>query len=175
MEVGTIRKMLYQQGKTAEKASSTKLDWPNLTFYAYAADEEFTDLSVVTLISHYETLCHEKAIDEVEYKGNDDEWYANIHTHACEIMDSGEITVRELVIIDKDYNVVVILDEFEVSDEAMDRALGMLEESKMPGITFFGEPVTYTSEQVARHTEEYYNLKYRHNDDTKAQTTYIWR
>ena len=169
--------MLYSHGKskTAEKSASTKFDWPNLTFYACAENEEFTDLSAVTLVSHYEMLCHEKAIEQVEYKGDDDEWYTNIHKQASKIMDSGKITVREMVTIDKDYNVVVILDEFEISDEAMDRALVMLEQSNMPGVTFFGEPVTYTSEQVAQHTEEYYKLKYRQNDDTRPENTFIWR
>ena len=150
-----IEDMIYQRGTIAKKATNSYIDWPNATFYAYAAGESFENFSVVTLIAHYQMLAHEQAMNEVEYTGNDQTWAAAIEERANEIMDSGRLLVREMVQVSDDYNVLVVLNEEIVSDASMDRALGMLQESTLPGTTYFGDLVTYTAAECAEHTERH--------------------
>lgn len=148
---------LYNRGDIAERAMSSTIDWPNLTFLAHAQGESFQNFSVVTLIAHYQMRAHEEAMEQVKFNGDEDAWTKDLHQRAVEIIESGKLQVQEMVQVDDNYNVLVVLDDFQVSDTSMDRALKMLENSDIPGTTFFGNRITYTAEQVASHTEFFYN------------------
>ena len=147
-----VHELLYKKGLLEERASKSKIDWPNLTFYAHAAGEPLQNFTVVTAIAHYQYLAYEKAGELVQYKEDDVQWWNDIQQKADEIMDSGELYVQEMVQVSEDYNVLVVLDEVEVSDASMDRALELLEQSETPGTTFFGDRITFTSQNCVDHT-----------------------
>lgn len=155
--------LLYQKGTLEEKTSKSTVDWPNITFYAHAAGEPFQNFTVITLIAHYQELAFERAASLTVTTSDDvDQWIEEVEVKAKEIMDSGELTVREMVQVSDDHNVLVVLDEFEVTDASMDRALGMLEESNVPGTTFFGQNISFTSEYCEGHRRK---LEEKQNED----------
>jgi hypothetical protein len=107
------------------------------------------------LLSEYDTICHERAIAKTPYPGDDEQWYKEIHQAAIKIMDSGTVTVSEMVRIDERYNALVILDNFEINEDSVRRAMEVLGEIDdmefLPLSKTFGNPVSYTSEQVCFH------------------------
>ena len=141
--------LLYKKGTIQKKVASTNtgLDWAELTFEAALQGEDFQTLSIMTLTSHYEMLCQEMAIFHVSFI-NPEDWEERVDQRTKEIMDSGNITVREQVTVDDNYHAVVIIDEPRIIDEVVVRALQMLEQSEIPGITHFSEPVTFTAKEI---------------------------
>lgn len=142
--------LLYNKEQLRQRVRKTAIDWPDLVFTAGANDEPFQELTVITLRSLYDTKCHERAIAQVPF--NEHTWEEDIHKRANEIMDEGSIRVREMVAVDKGYKTLVVIDDKEVNDNTINKALSMLEQSKIPGVTYFGHFVAFTSVQM----EEYY-------------------
>lgn len=142
--------LLYSQGDILKKVANTNtgLDWPSLTFEAALLNEDFHEVTIVTLISHYETLCHEKALNEIPYHEDHQKWYKQINQRAKEIMNSGWVKVRESVRIDNNYKGVVIVNDDYIGDNSVTRALQMIEQSTIPGVTYFSKPVTFTTKEV---------------------------
>lgn len=145
-----MNNLIYEKGEIIEKVSKTKLDWPNLTFYSGAVGEKFEEVRIVTLISHYEMICYEKAIDKIPFTDNE-QWLNKVYKKAMEIMDSEKVTVQEMVKIEEDFTTLVVLDDYVINDQSVDRALSLIEQANIPGTTYFGKPVSFTLEQVTEH------------------------
>ena len=121
----------------------TTIDWANLVFFAEAHEEPFQEVSVITLKSHYNDLCHEQAVVQVHHFND-----RTIHSRAIIIMNSGTVSVQEFVNVNEDRSVVIAIDADTITDHEVDVALGYLAEAEIPGITYFGEGRTYDSEAI---------------------------
>lgn len=124
------------------------INWPELTFYAEATGEQFEQLTVTTLKSYYESVCQEQAIEHVKHRGDGLEWQENVARYVTQLMNAGTIKVREFVRVDSNLNTLVVVDADTITDNEIDIALLWLEQAAIPGETFFGEPKTFTSQQI---------------------------
>ena len=127
---------------------STKIDWPELYFVSEALPEEqFEDVSIVTLKNFYVETVNTKALFEVD--SNDLPNFAKI---VSRIMDGGEVFVHEHVDVSK-HAITVYVDDDSVSDGAAFEAMTMLAQALdnlngQPGKVSFGEPVTYKESEI---------------------------
>lgn len=150
--------LLYKKGTIQKKVANTNtgLDWPSLTFEAALCGEEFSEVKIITLVSFYEDLCQSKALHQVPYSPIEETWNERIIQRASEIMDEGIISVSERVQVNEDYHGVVIIDEPSIIDDTVTRALQMIEQSKIPGITYFSKSKTFTAEEI--------HIRRKHNE-----------
>lgn len=150
--------MTQQNNFLYERKNTTPtLDWPTITFDAIANGEESQEVNIMTLTSYYEMLCYEKAADAIRHKCilNEHDWYETVQSESATIMNTGNITVREMVLINNNASGLIIIDVDKITDEAVDTALSLLEQSEIPGTTYFGEPTTFTAEQISLRKESY--------------------
>lgn len=136
---------LYHRDKLLTKYKRPILDWPTLTFAAGAYDEPFHQMVVITLRSYYDTQCHELALEQVPYT---EDWEERVHSLALKIIDSGDVKVREMVVVDDKYETLVVVDDLEITDLSINKALSMLERSKIPGVTYFSDQLSFTLKQM---------------------------
>lgn len=141
----TLNDYLYHRDNLLTKHKRPLLDWPTLTFAAGADDEPFQEMVVITLRSYYDTQCHEFALEQVPYTKD---WEKNVHSWALKIIDNGTLKVREMVVVDENYEALVVVDDLEITDLSINKALSMLERSKIPGITYFSDRVSFTLKQM---------------------------
>lgn len=144
--------LLYKRGTVQKKVANTNtgLDWPALTFEAALQGEDFQEVRIVTLLSRYEELCKNLAILQVTCSPIESVWDRRIHQRMIEIMDEGTVKVNELVTVNSSYEGVVIINEPRIVDDTVTRALQMLEQSKIPGVTNFSKPQTFTYKEFLK-------------------------
>lgn len=136
---------LYTRKQPEKKGA---INWPELVFYAEAAGEGFQELTITTLKSHYNSTCQEAAVASVAYMGDDDLWQERIQLRAEWEMDNGNYLVQEHVRVDKDLNAYVVIDADIITDTEVDIALTWLEQTNIPGERNFGDPKSFTSQQI---------------------------
>lgn len=137
--------LLYKRHPSENKGH---INWPELVFYAEGAREGFQEVSITTLKSHYNSICQEVAVGSVEYTGDDEAWFEAVRKRAEWEMDNSSWFVREHVAVDEQKNVNIVIDVDLIDDVVVELALSMLEEADIPGRTDFGEPKTFTSQQI---------------------------
>lgn len=149
----------YEKSQLFKKVTdtTTRLNWPALIIESALLGEEFQELTISTLISYYETICHEKALDQTIYCGNEEKWYKDINKLAIKIMNGKVVYVSERVDIKDDFSGNIIINDSIITDQSVIRALQMLEQSKIPGVTAFGQPTTFTKEEIVRRRNEIYS------------------
>lgn len=152
---------MNEKGQILKKVDniSTGLDWPTLIIESALLGEDFQELTISTLVSYYEITCYEKAFNQTPYCGNEEKWYDDIHRLAINIMDNKVVYVSERVDIKENFSGNVIVDDSIITDQSVTRALRMLEQSKIPGVTTFGQPMTFTKQEIDRRRNEIYSRR----------------
>lgn len=142
--------LLFQEGELARRVTNPhNFRWPELVFLAEAEREPFADVRVITLYSHCEDLAYNKMLDQLEGTiSNIDFDKPQYRTQLRQLIPTFD--VREFIDILPN-EVVVAVDSDIVDDEAVDRALEMLEtvEEFTVGTNFqFGSLKNYKPRKV---------------------------
>ncbi len=148
-----LNKLLFKEGELSRRrANPHNFRWPELIFLAEAEREPFTDVRVITLYSHCEELAYNKMLDAL---CDCDRHMVTIDFNKPQYRDQLKkliptFDVREFIEIFPN-EVVVAVDSDIVDDDAVDRALEMLEtvEEFTVGTNFqFGSLKQYQSRKV---------------------------
>lgn len=123
-----LNNLLFKEGELARRANPHNFRWPELVFLAEAEREPFADVRVITLYSHCEELAYNKMLNELSSKQIS---VLNIDFNKPQYRDRlrnliPTFEVREFIEILSN-EVVVAVDSDVVDDDAVDRALEMLE------------------------------------------------
>ena len=121
-----------------DKVSKTK--WPDLVFMAAGNDEEFQEVKITTLKSHYLDTVFDLAWKQIKN-------IEDLQSRAEVIMDSGDISVREYVKVNGKYQVEICIDREIITDDAVEDALDLLVEMGIEprSCIEFGDRRTYDS------------------------------
>jgi len=122
-----------------DKVSKTK--WPDLVFMAAANDEEFEEVTITTLKSHYIDMVFDLAWKQIT---NPDD----LQSRAKKIMDSGNVSVREYIKVNENYQVEICIDREMITDDIVEEALDLLVEVGVErnACIEFGNRRTYDSQ-----------------------------
>ncbi len=126
-----------------------KTNWPDLVFMAAGDDEEFQEVKITTLKSHYLDTVFDLAWKQIN--DSDDVHLEETLMHrANEIMDSGNISVREYVKVNGKYQVEICIDRETITDAIVEEALDLLVEIGIEPRTCieFGNSRTYDSQGI---------------------------
>lgn len=124
-----LNDLLFKEGELARrKVNPHNFRWPELVFLAEAEREPFADVRVITLYSHCEELAYNKMLNELS---SNQVSVLNIDFNKPQYRDRlrkliPTFEVREFIEILTN-EVVVAVDSDVVDDDAVDRALEMLE------------------------------------------------
>ena len=115
------------------------------------------NFTVMTLISYYDMVCKNHAIESLERIEDEGAWEALIHKKALEIMDTGDVSVRERVEIDNFGNILVVLNKPMVNQAVIAEAQWVFDSAEMSkeGVVEFGDSRTYTANEVTTHLDKY--------------------
>lgn len=147
----------YDYSQRAER----KVPWADLVFLSEAEHEQFCNLTIITLKSHYDNVVYDLVFEQLDRLVFDTDPYFKAATDlAHKTMDEGQVQVRQFVEYNGKDDLTICLNVEQIDDKSIIEILSFVSDfvrtydGILPiGVTEFGNTFSFTTKELKPHAK----------------------